>query len=247
MRFLVATILLISSVLLVGVSSAALIGPTQGYVTYRITLNSNQTQTEILTLNETAQPTSRTGFVDLSISVLSNVRNFTYSNAINSSSFPEIFPYLVGINNQSITYGANGLSAVVYVRNTASTQITFNGRTYTGTSYHVTVSATYSPQLLEIAGNGTIVTLPSGLIYSVQLQQINGYSVDAQLLKTSLPIEVATTSSLPVGLALVTIGLLGAIAFAVPSIFIRWRKKPKREQAPSTQPQAEEKPSYWVD
>jgi hypothetical protein len=247
MRFLVATILLVSSVLLVGVSSAALIGPTQGYVTYKITVNSNQTQTEIFTLNETAQPTSQTGFVVLSINVLSNVRNFTYSNTVNSSSFPEIFPYLVGINNQSISYGANGISAVVHVRNTASIKVSFNGGTYTGTSYQVSVSGTYLPQTLELAGNGTIVTFPSGLIYLFQLEQIDGYSVNAQLLETSLPITVSTASSLPIGLALVTIGLLGAMAFAIPSIFIRWRKKPKTEEPPSTQPQTEEKPSYWVD
>jgi hypothetical protein len=247
MRFLVATVLLVSSVLLVGVSSAALVGPTQGYVTYRITVNSNLTQTEIFTLNQTAQPTSQTGFVVLSINVVSNVRNFTYSNTVNSSSFPEIFPYLVGINNQSVSYEANGLSVVVHVRNTASSQVSFNGGTYTGTKYQLSVSGTYLPQKLELTGNGTIITLPSGLIYSVQLQPINGYSVNAQLWRTSLPIEVATASSLPVGLALVTIGLLGAIAFAVPSIFMRWRKKPKTEQAPSTQPQTEEKPSYWVD
>jgi hypothetical protein len=136
---------------------------------------------------------------------------------------------------------------VVHVRNTASTQISFNGGTYTGTNYQVSVSGTYLPQTLELTGNGTIVTLPSGLIYSFQLEQIDGYSVNAQLLETSLPITVSTASSLPIGLALVTIGLLGAIAFAIPSIFIRWRKKPKTEGPPSTQPQTEEKPSYWVD
>jgi len=247
MRFLVAIILLISSVLLVGVSNAVLIGPTQGYVTYRITVNSNQTQAEILTLNETTRPASQSGFVVLSINVLSNVRNFTYSNTVNSSSFLEIFPYLVGVNNESISYGANGISAVIRVRNTASTQVTFDGVPYMGTSYQVTVSATYSPQAFEIAGNGTIVTMPTGLIYSVQLQQVNGYSTNAQLLQTSLPVEVATASSLPVGIALVTIGLLGAIAFAIPSVFVWWRKRPKREQAPSTPPETEEKPSYWVD
>jgi len=247
MRFLIATVLLLSSVLAVGVSNAVLVGPTQGFVMYRITVNSNQTQTEVFTLNETAQPASQTGFVDLSIQVLSSARNFTYSNTVNSSSFPEIFPYLVGINNQSISYGANGITAVVHVKNTASTQVKFNGGTYTGTSYLVSVSAMYAPQAFDIAGNGTIVTMPSGLIYSVQLQQFNGYSTNAELLRTSLPLEVVTASSLPVGLALITIGLLGAIAFAVPSIFIRWRKKQKTDQAPSPEPQTREKPSYWVD
>jgi hypothetical protein len=247
MRFSVAAVLLISSVLLAGEASAALIGSTQGYVIYKITLNSQQTQAENFTLNETVQPTSQSGFVQMTITIQSSIRNVTYSNVVNSSSFPEIFPYLVGLNNQSISYGTNGMIDIVHVQNTGSAQVTFNGKTYEGTSYQVSVSATSSAQALEISGNAKVVTLPSGLVYSVQLQNITGNSVNAQLVQTNLPVTVATGSSLPVGLALISIGLLGAIAFAVPSIFIRWRKKPGTAPAPSIQPQTDEKPSYWVD
>jgi hypothetical protein len=247
MRVSISVILLISTLLLVAEASAALVGPSQGYVVYKIRIVNQQPQAESIILNETVQPTSQGGFVLVTITVRSSISNITYSEAVNSSSFLEIFPYLVGLNNQSLSYGTAGTVDIVHIQNTGSTQVTFNSKSYEGTSYQVSVSGTYSPQALQISGNGTIVTLPSGLIYSVQLQRINGYSVNAQLLQTSLPVTVATTSSLPIGLTLISIGLLGAIAFAVPSIFIRWRKKLGTAPAPSSQPQTEEKPSYWVD
>ncbi len=247
MRFLVAAVLLASAVLLVGQVSATLVGPMQGYVTYQVSLTGQQAQPEILLLNESSQPTSQSGLVQITITVRSSEQNATYSNTVNSTSLPEIFPYIVDINNESISYGANGVSVAVKAENTGSAKITFNGGTYTGTSYQVSVSATYLPMALDITGNGTVVTLPSGLVYSVRLEQIDGNSISAQLLKTNLPVTVAAGSSLPVGLALVSIGLLAAIAFAVPSIFIRLRKKPTAETAPSTPPKSEEKPSYWVD
>lgn len=247
MRFSIAAVLLVSSVLVLGEVSGAFVGATQGYVIYRITVDSQQIQAENLILNETVQPTSQSGTVLVTMSIRSNISNVTYSSAVNSSSFPEIFPYLVGINNQSISYGAGGVFAIVHVENTGTAQLTFNSKTYEGTSYQVSIAVTSAPQGLGISGNGTIVTLPSGLIYSVQLENISGYSVDAQLLETNLSVSVATTSSLPVGLALISIGLLGAIAFAVPSIFIRWRRKPRTAPAPPSQPETEEKPSYWVD
>src|SRR4029077_12987214 len=183
----------------------------------------------------------------VSITVSSTVRNITYSDTVNSTSFPEIFPYLVGLNNQSISYGTNGMIDLVHVRNTGSAPVTFNGKTYEGTSYQVYVSASFSLQSSKISGNATVVTLPSGLIYSVQLQLADGYSASVQLMQTNLPVTVAIGSSLPVGLALISIGLVGAAAFAVPSIFMRWRKKPGVAPAPSDQPHSEEKPSYWVD
>lgn len=247
MRVLAAWVLLLSSVLLVGACSAVILGPTQGWATYRISVGGQRTPAELLTLNETVAPASQSGFVQLTIDVISNVRNFTYSNIVNSSSFPEIFPYLVGINNQSISYSTSGIEATVHIHNSGNTQVAFQGSTYTGTVYQVSVSANYSPMALALSGNGTIITLPSGLIYSVQLEQVSGYATNAQLLRTSLPVAVATGASLPVGLAILTIGLLAAIAFAVPSIFIRLRRKPNAEPAPPPQPQAEEKPSYWVD
>src|SRR5579864_4381323 len=118
MRFSVAAVLLVLSVLLVGGASAALIGSTQGFVIYRVAINNQQVSAETFILNETVQPTSESGFVLVTTTALSTVRNFTDSNTVNSTSFPEIFPYLVGLNNQSISYGTNGMIDLVNVRNT---------------------------------------------------------------------------------------------------------------------------------
>lgn len=248
MRFSLVSVVSILCVLLtLEVAAATLVGPSQGYVIYKISINGQQTPTETFNVNENVQPGGQNGFVILTVNVESSSRNFTYSNVMNSSSVPEIFPYLVGINNQSFSYGTAGSLDIIHVQNRGSVPVMFNGSTYEGTTYQVTVSITYTPRTLQISGNGTIITLPSGLIYSVTLQNINGYSVSAQLMRTSLPVTVASGSSLPVGLALVSIGLVGAIAFAVPSVFIRWRRKLTAKPAPPAPPQSEEKPSYWVD
>lgn len=248
MRFSLVSVLSILWVLLtLEVAAATLVGSSQGYVIYKISVSGQQTPTETFNVNETVQPAGQSGFVILTVNVESSSRNFTYSNIVNSSSVPEIFPSLVGINNQSFSYGRGGSLDIIHVQNRGSVLVTFNGSMYEGTTYQVTVSITYTPQALQISGNGTIITLPSGLIYSVTLQNINGYSVAAQLTRTNLPVTVALGSSLPVGLALVSIGLVGAIAFAVPSVFIRWRRKLTAKPAPPAPPQSEEKPSYWVD
>ena len=248
MRFLFVVVLVCLSILLTGeVASAALVGSSRGYVIYKISVNSQQTTIETFNVNETVQPSSQNGFVVLTVTVQSSLRNITYANTVNSSSSPEIFPYLVGINNQSFSYGTGGSLDIIHVQNRGSVPVMFDGSTYEGTTYQVTVSIAYTPQALQISGNGTIITLPSGLIYSVSLQNINGYSVDAQLTRTNLSVTVASGSSLPVGLVLVSIGLVGAIAFAVPSVFIRWRRKLAAKPAPPAPPQSEEKPSYWVD
>jgi hypothetical protein len=246
MRFRVAAVLLVSFLLVVGEVSGALVGSSQGYVVYKITLNSQGTQPEVFSVNETVQPSSQAGFVQMTITVLSRVRNMTYSNTVNSSSLPELFPYLVGLNNQSFSYQTSGIDATIHIHHAGNAQVSFDNITYQGTSYQLSLSASYAPLATQFAGNGTALTLPSGLVYSIQAQNTNG-TLDAQLVKTNLPLTVATGSSLPVGLALITVALLAAIAFAVPSVFIRWRRKPRPEPASSSQPQTEEKPSYWVD
>jgi hypothetical protein len=112
----------------------------------------------------------------------------------------------------------------------------------------VAASATYASTSVSVSANGTIITVPSGLIYSVQLESINSYSVQMQLEETNLAlIDPSNSSSLPIGIALVSLGLLGAAVFAVPSIFKRLKSKPATAPTTSDEPSGEEKPSYWVD
>ncbi len=250
MRIPTSLILLLSGLLLVGAVQGAsvTIGPTQGHVEYRITLNNQSSTLASFLLNESAQPTGRNGIVLVTANLLSTVRNFTYSRALNTSSFPEVFPYLLGISNQSLSYHAYGVSLTLHIANTGSAQITFNGQSFQGTSYQVAASATYASATASFSANGTIITMPSGLIYSVQLESINSYSVQMRLVATNLALVApSNSSSLPIGIALVSLGLLGAAVFAAPSIFKRLKRQPATTPSTPGDPDTGEKPPYWVD
>ena len=250
MRIPSYAVLVFSTLLLAGVVHGAniTIGPTQGHVEYRITLNNQTSTLASFLLNESAQPTGQNGIVLVTANLLSTVRNFTYSRALNTSSFPEVFPYLLGISNQSLSYHAYGVSLTLHIANTGNAQISFNEQSFQGTSYQVAASATYASATASISAHGTIITLPSGLIYSVQLESINSYSVQMLLEETNLAlVDPSNSSSLPIGIALVSLGLLGAAVFAAPSIFKRLKSKPAATPTTSDEPGGEEKPSYWVD
>src|SRR5438876_11936070 len=177
MRIPSYAVLVFSTLLLVVVHRANItIGPTQEHVEYIITLNNQTSTLASFLLNESAQPTGQNGIVLVTANLLSTVRNFTYSRALNTSSFPEVFPYLLGISNQSLFYHAYGISLTLHIINTGNTQITFNGQSFQGTSYQVAASATYAATTASVSARGTIITMPSGLIYSVQLESINTYS-----------------------------------------------------------------------
>src|SRR5436309_12818921 len=249
MRIPSYAVLVFSTLLLVVVHGANItIGPTQGYVEYRITLNNQTSTLASFLLNESAQPTGQNGIVLVTANLLSTVRNFTYSSALNPNSFPEVFPYLLGISNQSLSYHAYGVSLTLHIVNTGNTQITFNGQSFQGTSYQVTASATYASATASVSANGTIVTMPSGLIYSVHLESINSYSVQMRLEETNLAlVDPSNSSSLPIGIALVSLGLLGAAVFAAPSIFKRLKRQPATTHSTPGEPDTGEKLPYWVD
>jgi len=250
MRIPSYAVLVFSTLLLVGVVHGAniTIGPTQGHVEYRITLNNQSSNLASFLLNESAQPTGQNGIVLVTANLLSTVRNFTYSRALNTSSFPEVFPYLLAISNQSLSYHAYGISLTLHIVNTGSAQITFNGQSFQGTSYQVAASATYASATASVSAHGTIITMPSGLIYSVQLESINSYSIQMRLEETNLAlVDPSNSSSLPIGIALVSLSLLGAAVFAAPSIFKRLKRQPATTPSTPGEPDTDEKPPYWVD
>ena len=250
MRIPTHAILLFSSLLLVGAVHGAniTIGPTQGRVEYRITLNHQSTTVASFFLNESAKPTGQNGIVLVTVNLESSARNFTYSIALNTSSFPEVFPYLLGINDQSFSYNAYGISLDLHLVNTGSAPITFNGQSFQGTSYQVTGTADYPLTTASFSANGTIITIPSGLIYSAQLGSTKAYSIQMRLEGTNLAlIGPSNSSSLPVGIALVSLGLLGAAVCAAPSIFKRLKSNPAAPPSSPGEPGGEEKPPYWVD
>src|SRR5437899_10570306 len=144
MRIPSYAVLVFSTLLLVGGAHGAniTIGPTQGHVEYRITLNNQSSTLASFLLNESAQPTGQDGIVLVTANLLSNLRNVTYSRALNTSSFPEVFPYLLGISNQSFSYHENGISITIHIVNTGNAPIMFNGQQFIETSYQASASAT---------------------------------------------------------------------------------------------------------
>jgi hypothetical protein len=222
------------------------IGPTQGHVEYRLTFSNQSTTIESFLLNESAQPTGQNGIVLVTANLISSLRNFTYSRDLNTSSFPEVFPYLPGFNNQSFSYHAYGVSITLHIVSMGNVPVTFNGASFQGTRYQVSGSATYPLATATVSANGTITTMPSGLVYFLQLGSINSYSVQMQLERTDLALVDSPSSSLPFGIAFVSLGLFGAIVFAVPSVFKRLKHKPRAHSEPA-EPGREDKPSYWVD
>jgi hypothetical protein len=249
MRIPTSAVLVFSALLLVGAVQGATvtIGPTQGHVEYRITINKQGATVASFFVNESAEPTSQNGIVLVTANLLSTLRNLTYSKALNTTSFPEVFPYLLGISNQSFSYHAFGILLTLHIVNTGNVPVTFNSQSFQGTSYRVSASASYPSMTVAVSTNGTIVTMPSGLIYSLQLGAMDTYSVQVKLEQTNLPLADSSSSSLPLGIALVSLGLLGAVVFAVPSIFKKLKRKPEATSGKPAETSPEEKPSYWVD
>ncbi len=248
MRFSIIT-LVFSFLLVSGAASTVAFAaqPNQGFVEYKISLLNQQAPVASFLLNESAQPTSQNGFVQLTISLISSIRNLTYSRALNTSSLPEIFPYLPGISNQTFPYQTRDVTFTVHIRNTGDAPITFNGKNYQGTNYEISVSVAYSTVGNPVSASGNIVTMPSGLIYSAQLQIYSTYSLHILLIATSLPLVDAPSSTFPLGVVLFSLGLIGAVGFAAPSVFMRIRSKPQPEPAIEDKALGEKKPSYWVD
>ena len=108
--------------------------PTSGYVQYSITVSSQgaSNMPKTITVNETAQPASQSGFIALTLSLSSNVMNFTYSKDVNSSSLIETFPYLSGLTSQSFSYQVSGFSISANIINTGSSAVNFQRQELSG-------------------------------------------------------------------------------------------------------------------
>src|SRR2546425_6769110 len=155
MRIPTSVVLVLSGLLLIGAVQGATvtIGPTQGHVEYKVTIINQGATVASFFLNESAQPTGEKGIVLVTANLLSTVRNFTYSRALNTSSFPEVFPYLLGFSNQSLSYHAYGISLTLHIVSTGNAPITFNGQAYQGTSYRVSASANYPSTTAPVSAN----------------------------------------------------------------------------------------------
>jgi hypothetical protein len=250
-------------VLVVGAASnfAFATTPTSGYVQYSITVSSQGGSAipTTIAVNESVQSTGQSGFVALTLALSSSALNFSYSRDVNSSSLPEIFPYLSGLTSQSFSYQVSGFSISASITNTGSSDVTFNGESYQVTNYQVYLSATNSTGGKSVSASGSLISMPSGLVDSAQFL-INGTtSINAQLLSTNLTLTDPQSNVSTVGVSLLVVGLFVAVAIAVPAVFKIKKHRNSTNSASSDETEGkqqsgdeqesgdEKKPSYWVD
>jgi len=252
--------MMLSFMLLIGVVYAVDFGPSSGFVQYQVMVSSpkNSGLSFATVVNETTQPSSQSGIIDLTLGISSAASNFSYSRDVNSSSLPEIFPYVPILTNQSLSYEVSGFSINVNFVNTGQVAVVFDGTSYQATNFLVSFSAT-STAATSFTGEGNVTSLPSGLIYTVQLSVNQTVSVDATLLSTDLSINAPASNISPVGVSLLGVALLAAIVIAVPTIFMQaLRKKHNKqnqenetknshENNETKEDQNNQKPSYQVD
>jgi hypothetical protein len=259
-KFPVVTLLLL--VFLVGAASifAVALGQSSGYLQYKVTVSSPQNSVLPISavVNENVQPSGESGFINLTLSLSSSSESFSYSRDVNSSSLPEVFPYLSGLTNQSLTYNVYGISITANLVDTGQVLVTFNGTPYQGTKYLVSFSAVNSSALGSFSGNGNIVSMPSGLIDTIQLTLNQTTQVYATLLSTNLSLNAPATNVNPLGASLLGVALIAAVAIAAPTIFEKARGNKHKDQTPQSEnkpaqdgsaklEEENKKPSYWVD
>lgn len=240
----VSLALLVTAFPLLIASSASSSSATLGYVSYQVTLNRQGSSVpNTFVVNESSVPTNQKDLDTITVGLVSSLQNITYSKVVNTSSIPEVFPFIPGITNQTFSYATHGLSIGAQITNVGTTTFTFNGTSYSAQRYSLSLSVKNSSSSKTMLGNGTLLAFPSGLLYSVQIQNSNAtYSASVQLLATNLPLkEPSNSMSTTEGIAMIGAGILGAVAIAVP-----WKFRRKKSSTKSSS-SVEKKPSYWVD
>ena len=249
------------SILFIGANSASaqpIIGQSAGYVQYSISMTGfdDHLLLEDFLVTESVSPTGQPDFIDVTLSLSSESTNFTYSKVVNSTSLPMLFPYMPGLTNQSFSYAMQGISISASLDNTGQTPVTFNDNTYQATKYLVSLLATNNSKVVSAQGN--IVSMPSGLIYSVKLS-FNQQSVELTLISTDLELNQPQSSVDPIGASILGGGAILAVAIAAPTIFKKLKHNDSKHQTPTIEymtnqddgmepkKETEKKPSYWVD
>ena len=249
------------SILFIGANSASaqpIIGQSAGYVQYGISITGfdDHLLLEDFLVTESVSPTGQPDFNDIALSLSSDTTNFTYSKVVNSTSLPMLFPYMPRLTNQSFSYAMQGISISASLDNTGQTPVTFNDNTYQATKYLVSLSATNNSKVVSAQGN--IVSMPSGLIYSIQLS-FNQQSVELTLISTDLELNQPQSSVDPLGASILGGGAILAVAIAAPTIFKKIKHNKPKQQTKTSQTknnqenhensnkEDENKPSYWVD
>ena len=243
------------------VSTYAITGQSEGYVQYSVSITSNSPFSipKHVLINETVTSASQTGFVTVTLDLVSDTTNFKYSKDVNSSSLPMVFPYLSGLTNQSLTYDFEGISINANLVNTGQVPVSFNGTTYQATKYLVSFSAMNSSDMESVSAEGTIISMPSGLVYDIQFSINQLVDVEVKLVSTNIELNEPSSNVDPLGASILGIGAIVAVGIAAPTVFKKLRPHKPNNQAQNNkfktnqdssgeqESEEEKKPAYWVD
>ncbi len=213
-------------------STASSSSPSSGYASYGVQVTQNGT-TRSMSVNESIAPSSSPGMSILLLTVEAASSNFTYSHTVNSSS--TLLPYLPAISNQNFTYSGKSYSVAAKISQQGTSQVTFQGESYSVTNYAFSADITSANGSTSISGS--VSAFPSDLVYSVSAQATNA-SVAATLTSTSLALS-ATAAGPALQAASAGIGISLAVGAVAVSLGVRM----KRKQGPS----GSSNPDHWVD
>lgn len=206
--------------------------PSSGYVAYSVHATQNGTTRDV-SINESVTPSASAGKSILYLSVKAASTNFTYSHTVNSSS--TLFPYLPAISNESYSYSGKSYTVAAKIQQQGTSQLTFQGKSYTMTNFAFSATITSSNGTQTITG--TVSSFPSDLVYSASAQSNKG-SFSATLTSTSL--GLSTPAAAP-ALQAASAGLGISLAAGAVALSLGVRMKRKQGSAGPS------KPDHWVD
>jgi hypothetical protein len=233
-----------------------MVGPSNGFVQYEVSIvgfNNSILPMDII-VTESVVENEEEGFLDFTLSVISEKTNFTYSRNVNTSSVPIVFPYLSGLTNQSFSYTIQDYSISASLVNSGKIPISFNDNMYEGKEYLVSFQAADNTGEELIFADGEVVCMPSGLIYSIELWFNDLSFVEILLVSTDLNLTNLSNNVDPLGAAILGGGVIFAVLIAVPPIYKKILNKNRskkndisRKEDLESVEENKENPSYWVD
>jgi hypothetical protein len=237
-------------------STLGIIGQSEGFVQYNVSTVGfdNSILPVDFTITKTIGSTEIEGFLDLTFSLVSEKTNFTFSRNVNASSFPMVFPYLSGLTNQSFSYEIEKYSISASLVNSGRVPITFNDVMYEGNKYLMSFEAKDNSGMKIVFASGEITSMPSGLIYSIEVWFNDTMFIEIVLVSTDLKLENISNNVDPIGAAIVGGGVISAFLIAAPTIYRKVLKNNRSKKQKISEignlekeKKDEEKPSYWVD
>ena len=176
----------------------------------------------------------------VSLQVISNYANLSYSKLVNASQ--KLLPMIPSMGTTSFHTTIKNATISVTVTQTGTQSISFAGASYTITNYSFNISVQGTHK--SVSASGQYAVFPSGLAYSATVNINSTATVNAHLLSTNVPLNASsgasgstTTTMAVAGGGLSLLAGVGAFAFF------------KREKKSSSNggSEAETKPLHWVD